>query len=82
MNNCHKDYFTVAIIGSQNTGKSTLLNELFHTNFKVLQGLAGSRTTRGIVLGRDYATNIVVMDVEGNDSYESHAEGDEVLLVL
>ena len=33
-------------------------------------------------MGRDYATNIVVMDVEGNDSYESHAEGDEVLLVI
>lgn len=45
----------------------------------MLQGLAGSRTTRGIVLSRDYATNIVVMDVEGNDSYESHSEGDEVL---
>ncbi len=43
----------MAIIGSQNTGKSTLLNELFHTNFKVLEGLAGTRTTRGVILGRE-----------------------------
>ena len=73
---CDKDYFTVAIIGSQNTGKSTLLNHLFKTNFKVLEGLAGSRTTRGIILGRDYAKNLVLMDVEGNDSYENHIVGD------
>lgn len=67
-----KDYFTVAIIGSQNTGKSTLLNYLFGTKFKVLEGLAGSRTTRGIVLGRDHTCPLVVLDVEGNDSYENH----------
>lgn len=75
---CGKQYYTVAIIGCQNSGKSTLLNHLFGTDFRVLQGEAGNRTTRGVVLGRDKAANLLVMDVEGNDSYESHLTGDEV----
>ena len=78
MGNCGKDYFTIAIIGAQNTGKSTLLNHLFRTNFSVLKGEAGHRTTRGVVIARDSLSSLIVMDVEGNDSYESHAEGDEV----
>lgn len=43
-----KDYQSVAIIGVQNSGKSTLLNNLFGTNFEVLQKTAGERTTLGI----------------------------------
>ena len=49
-----KDYLTVAIIGAQNSGKSTLLNYLFKTKFQVLTESAGTRTTRGVVLGRDF----------------------------
>lgn len=79
---CSKNYFTIAIIGAQSTGKSTLLNHLFKTNFKVLKGgedgKRGERTTRGVIAARDYAQLLLVMDVEGNDSYESHVEGDEV----
>jgi predicted GTPase len=75
---CGKEYYTVAIIGAQNTGKSTLLNHLFRTKFAVLRGEAGHRTTRGVILGRDYSEQLIVMDVEGNDSYETHVEGDEV----
>jgi GTP-binding protein EngB required for normal cell division len=73
---CDKDYFSVAIIGAQNTGKSTLLNHLFKTSFAVLKGEAGRRTTRGVILGRDHADRLLIMDVEGNDSYETHVEGD------
>jgi GTPase Era involved in 16S rRNA processing len=72
MGDCSKDYSTVAIIGAQNTGKSTLLNNLFHTHFKVLKGEAGRRTTRGVILGKDFKEKLIIMDVEGNDSYESH----------
>lgn len=43
-----RDYYIVAIIGVQNSGKSTLLNHLFGTNFSVLKEMAGTRTTRGI----------------------------------
>ena len=53
MRHIGKDYYSVAIIGAQNTGKSTLLNHLFGTSFSVLKGEAGNRTTRGIVLSRD-----------------------------
>ena len=38
LGDCGKDYFTVAIIGAQNTGKSTLMNHLFGTDFAVLRG--------------------------------------------
>jgi hypothetical protein len=37
LGNCSKNYFTIAIIGGQSTDKSTLLNHLFKTNFKVLE---------------------------------------------
>lgn len=72
----------MAIVGAQNSGKSTLLNTLFGTDFKVLSGVAGHRTTQGVVLGRDKESNLIIMDVEGNDSYESHLEGDDVPIVL
>ena len=48
-----RDYFSVAIIGVQNSGKSTLLNHVFGTNFDVLKQMAGSRTTRGILTSVD-----------------------------
>lgn len=63
MANVGKDYYSVAIIGAQNTGKSTLLNHLFGTSFAVLKGEAGNRTTRGIVLSRDKSSNLLIMDV-------------------
>jgi GTPase Era involved in 16S rRNA processing len=69
MSTIGKDYFSIAIIGAQNTGKSTLLNHLFGTSFAVLKGEAGNRTTRGILLSRDKASQLLIMDVEGNDSY-------------
>jgi predicted GTPase len=78
LKDCEKDYYTVAIIGSQNSGKSTLLNYMFKTNFQVLTGTAGTRTTRGVVLGRDQEQNLILMDVEGNDSWENHVSGDSV----
>ena len=48
-----RDYRSVAIIGVQNSGKSTLLNFLFGTNFSVLHEMAGTRTTRGIWVSVD-----------------------------
>jgi GTPase Era involved in 16S rRNA processing len=35
MLNLRKDYHVVSIIGSQSTGKSTLLNKVFGTEFDV-----------------------------------------------
>jgi len=42
------NYRVVSVIGCQNGGKSTLLNEVFSTQFEVLQpGRGVSRTTKG-----------------------------------
>ena len=65
-----RDYFSVAIIGVQNSGKSTLLNHVFGTNFDVLKQMAGSRTTRGILTSVDKTENIIILDVEGNDAMD------------
>lgn len=54
----------------QNSGKSTLLNFLFGTNFSVLHEIAGTRTTRGIWVSVDKKENLLVFDVEGNDSMD------------
>jgi GTPase Era involved in 16S rRNA processing len=48
LNNVEKDYQIVGIIGVQNSGKSTLLNNLFGTKFECLQQSMGERTTLGI----------------------------------
>lgn len=41
--------FTVSVIGGQSSGKSTLLNALFHTDFNVLDAKTAGRcqTTKG-----------------------------------
>ena len=58
----------------QNSGKSTLLNHIFGTNFDVLKQMAGSRTTRGILTSVDKEENIIILDVEGNDAMDRAEE--------
>ena len=38
-----KDYAIISIIGSQSSGKSTLLNKMFDTNFEVLNSTVERR---------------------------------------
>jgi protein SEY1 len=64
-----KDYSVVSVIGPQSTGKSTLMNILFDTDFKTAERV-GPQTTRGIWVGRDANRKILVFDVEGSDSLE------------
>lgn len=71
-----RSYYSVAIIGVQNSGKSTLLNHIFGTNFDVLKQMAGSRTTRGILTSVDKEENIIILDVEGNDAMDRAEEQD------
>ncbi|GJE90120.1 hypothetical protein PsYK624_062430 [Phanerochaete sordida] len=42
------DYNILAVVGSQSTGKSTLLNRLFGTNFDVMDEARRRQTTKGI----------------------------------
>lgn len=69
------EYNVVSILGCQSTGKSTLLNAIFGTHFKVLDKLKSGycQTTKGLWLGcgvEHFSSPILVCDVEGTDSLE------------
>ncbi|XP_037473914.1 protein ROOT HAIR DEFECTIVE 3-like [Triticum dicoccoides] len=65
-------YCVVSILGAQSSGKSTLLNHLFGTNFQEMNIEQRSQTTKGVWLAK--AKNIgpctLVMDLEGTDGME------------
>ncbi|KAM3131180.1 hypothetical protein pb186bvf_016760 [Paramecium bursaria] len=69
-----KQYNVVSVIGSQSTGKSTLLNKVFGTSFDVQDRTKQlGQTTIGIWVSRDKNANVLVLDVEGSDSVERKA---------
>lgn len=69
------DYHTVSVMGAQSSGKSTLLNLLFHTGFRTMDATAGrSQTTQGVWAGRDPEAPILLLDLEGTDSRERGEE--------
>jgi hypothetical protein len=80
------DYHVISVFGSQSTGKSTLLNRLFHTRFDVMNEKQRQQTTKGIWLGfspkvganvgSGTQQNILVMDVEGSDGRERGEDQD------
>ncbi|TBU45789.1 protein SEY1 [Dichomitus squalens] len=70
------DYNLVAVFGSQSTGKSTLLNRLFGTNFDVMDETRRQQTTKGIWMCKAKGANVLVMDVEGTDGRERGEDQD------
>ncbi|KAI9331858.1 root hair defective 3 GTP-binding protein [Obelidium mucronatum] len=71
------NYNVVAVFGSQSTGKSTLLNRLFGTNFDVMNESTGrQQTTKGIWVSKAEDTNTLVLDVEGTDGGERFEDQD------
>ncbi|EEA05633.1 uncharacterized protein CMU_026410 [Cryptosporidium muris RN66] len=75
------NYNVVSILGSQSTGKSTLLNLLFGTNFQVLDKINSGycQTTKGLWISSNYKvidnsinskSPLLIWDVEGTDSLE------------
>ncbi|XP_028556728.1 protein ROOT HAIR DEFECTIVE 3-like isoform X2 [Dendrobium catenatum] len=67
---CGVSYAIVSILGPQSSGKSTLLNRLFHTNFREMDAFNGrSQTTQGIWLAKcvDIEPCTIIMDLEGFD---------------
>ncbi|OSD06948.1 root hair defective 3 GTP-binding protein [Trametes coccinea BRFM310] len=70
------DYNIVAVFGSQSTGKSTLLNRLFGTNFDVMDETRRQQTTKGIWMCKAKNANLLVMDVEGTDGRERGEDQD------
>lgn len=76
------DYHLISVFGSQSTGKSTLLNNLFGTEFSVMSESERRQTTKGIWMSKNkkgsgtMANNILVMDVEGTDGRERGEDQD------
>lgn len=79
------NYHIISVFGSQSTGKSTLLNHLFGTEFSVMSETERRQTTKGIWMsknrraesaGTKMADNILVMDVEGTDGRERGEDQD------
>ncbi|OQN98688.1 Protein SEY1 [Cryoendolithus antarcticus] len=82
------NYHLISVFGSQSTGKSTLLNYLFGTQFGVMSEADRRQTTKGIWMSRNkkedasapkeqrMAENILVMDVEGTDGRERGEDQD------
>lgn len=83
------NYHIVSVFGSQSTGKSTLLNRLFNTNFDVMDETNRQQTTKGIWMAYSLIVttssgpvasrggeNIFVMDVEGTDGRERGEDQD------
>ncbi|CAD5183253.1 unnamed protein product [Musa acuminata subsp. malaccensis] len=75
---CGLSYAVVSIMGPQSSGKSTLLNHLFGTNFREMDAFMGrqviglSQTTKGIWLANCAGIEpcTIVMDLEGTDGRE------------
>jgi len=80
------NYHLISVFGSQSTGKSTLLNYLFGTDFGVMSEQERRQTTKGIWMSKNkkgnvpgqqaMAENILVMDVEGTDGRERGEDQD------
>ncbi|KAI9679204.1 MAG: Dynamin-like GTPase that mediates homotypic ER fusion [Caeruleum heppii] len=82
------NYHLISVFGSQSTGKSTLLNHLFGTEFGVMSETERRQTTKGIWMSknkrdgaaaagtRQMADNILIMDVEGTDGRERGEDQD------
>jgi hypothetical protein len=63
------DYLVCGIIGTQSTGKSTLLNNMFDCIFVECNAKEGrGQTTRGIWGSFVDEKNILVLDIEGTDA--------------
>ncbi|GLT74582.1 hypothetical protein SLA2020_463700 [Shorea laevis] len=70
---CGLSYAVVSIMGPQSSGKSTLLNHLFGTNFREMDAFKGrSQTTKGIWMAKCAGMEpcTLVMDLEGTDGRE------------
>lgn len=88
-NNIDQNYHVISVFGSQSSGKSTLLNVLFNTQFDTMDAqLKRQQTTKGIWLAHTHDINnnsgdhsplkeeIFVLDVEGSDGAERGEDQD------
>ncbi|KAK7251958.1 hypothetical protein RIF29_35589 [Crotalaria pallida] len=77
LSHCGLFYAMVAIMGPQSSGKSTLLNHLFHTSFREMDAFKGrAQTTKGIWIAKCVGIEpfTIAMDLEGTDGRERGEE--------
>ncbi|KAK8961281.1 hypothetical protein KSP40_PGU011969 [Platanthera guangdongensis] len=70
---CGLSYVVVAIMGPSISGKSSLLNKLFQTNFREMDAFKGrTQTTKGIWIANSPGIEpcTIVMDLDGGDRRE------------
>lgn len=72
------DLITVAILGARGTGKSTLLNQLFDTDFEISRPFAGRGTTGAVLAASPAAPAILLLDSQGADGRDGDASADLV----
>lgn len=77
----NNEYHVISIFGSQSSGKSTLLNNLFNTKFQTMdEQIQRRQTTKGIWLSKrafpNSTKNLLIMDVEGSDGVEKSDDKD------
>ncbi|KAG5223399.1 protein ROOT HAIR DEFECTIVE [Salix suchowensis] len=78
LSQCGVTYAVVAIMGPQSGGKSTLLNKLFQTDFRMMDADDGrNQTTQGIWTAKGIGIEpfTIAIDVEGTDSRERGQDG-------
>jgi len=65
------NYHILSVLGPQSSGKSTLLNTLFSTTFPTMNSDQGRyQVTQGICAAKAKSDDIIIFDLEGNDSKE------------
>lgn len=80
----HNNYKVVSIIGTQSTGKSTLLNRVFNINFHVMNDKERKQTTKGVWFSCSSSIgsleiekeSIFILDIEGTDGRERGEDQD------
>ncbi|CAN6614611.1 protein Sey1p [Trichomonascus vanleenenianus] len=63
------NYHVVSVFGSQSTGKSTLLNALFSTQFQVMNETSRQQTTKGIWMAKAEINGSASSSEASDDSY-------------
>ncbi|KAI3404536.2 SEY1 [Candida oxycetoniae] len=81
--NVGHNYHIVAVFGSQSTGKSTLLNNLFNTNFDVMNEQSRQQTTKGIWLAQSsLLTTTSGRAIGNNNSSTKDGNGNSNIIVM
>lgn len=69
------NYSLMAVFGPQSSGKSTLLNALFNTQFTTMNMVHGRyQVTKGVCVSKAKNEDLLVLDLEGTDSKERGEE--------